>query len=753
MLVALPFCLFPGVLDAAQPPPPGASEALFLLQIVALLVFARLIGELMQRLGQPSVMGQLLGGILLGPSVLGALSPQLQHALFPASPEQKAMVDGVAQLGILLLLLLTGMETDLSVVRRSQRPALSVALAGMVVPFGGGFIVGEFLPEQLLPDPAKRLVTALVLGTALSVSSIKIIIMVVREVGFLRRTIGQVMVAAAIIDDTIGWIVISIAFGVYAHGRIDLSSIFKTIFGICTFLALSLTIGRRLVFWTIRWVNDTFVSEVPVITAILMITGIMALLSNAIGVNTVLGAFVAGILIGQSPILTRHIDEQLRGLIFALFMPIFFGLAGLTTDLTVLARPNLFILASGLIVIASLGKFGGVMMGGWLGGMTTKESLALGCGMNARGSTEIIVASIGLSMGALNEGLFTAIVAMAVVTSMSMPPMLRWGLARVPLTSEEAERLEREEFEGRGFIANIERLLVAVDASPSGQFAARLVGLLAGARRIATTAFHLDYAAAASPAEGARQAQGTKAVLKEGIEAGDDAGLEGRGGGPVEVTTRVVEPAGEVIGAEARKGYGLLVIGREPASEGNAFHQQITRSAVEFAGPFAIVIARGIDRRQISGTALNILVPVTGTAASRQAAELAIALAQASQGPITALHVARNARGPRRDWRSRIGTPFAPATAADAIIRDIVQLADRYGVEVKGVVRDAGTPQGAILRQIESGDHNLLVVGVSPRVGRDLFFGPVAAALLERAKCSMLFVAGEALPLAGTDRA
>src|SRR6202521_3590221 len=131
--------------------------------------------------------------------------------------------------------------------------------------------------------------------------------------------------------------------------------------------------------------------------------------------------------------------------------------------------------------------------------MTWAESLALGCGMNARGSTEVIVASIGLSMRVLNQGLFTTIVTMAVVTTMSMPPMLRWALGRLPMRPEEAARLEREEFEARGFVSNIERLLVTVDASPSGQFASRLVGLLAGARRIPTTLLHFDYNSADSP--------------------------------------------------------------------------------------------------------------------------------------------------------------------------------------------------------------------------------------------------------------
>jgi nucleotide-binding universal stress UspA family protein len=468
----------------------------------------------------------------------------------------------------------------------------------------------------------------------------------------------------------------------------------------------------------------------------------MALTTSAIGVHTVLGAFVAGILVGQSPILTRHIDEQLRGLIVALFMPVFFGLAGLTTNLAVLANTDLLLLTVGLIVIASLGKFSGAFLGGRLGGMNWAESLALGCGMNARGSTEVIIATIGLSIGVLNQDLFTTIVAMAVVTTMSMPPMLRWALARLPMSHEEAARLEREEFEAKGFVPKIERLLVAVDASPSGQFTSRLAGLLAGARHIPTTVIHFDYETPDPLREGAIQAERTKAVVKKSAEEGDDARPEEPGSDPIEIATRVEKPSEDVIGAEAKKGYGLLFIGREPASAGDTFHEQIIRSAVEFGGPFAIVIARGIDRQAMLGTQLRILVPVTGTPVSRQGAELAIALAQASQGAVTALHVASGQRR-ARSWQRHIGAALAPATSAEAIIREIVRLGDHYGVEVRGAVRSVRTPQEAILRQLEVGGHNLLVMGVSPRPGDQLFFGQVPSELLERAKCSILFVASE----------
>jgi nucleotide-binding universal stress UspA family protein len=299
-------------------------------------------------------------------------------------------------------------------------------------------------------------------------------------------------------------------------------------------------------------------------------------------------------------------------------------------------------------------------------------------------------------------------------------------------------------------VPNIERLLVAVDASPSGQFASRLVGLLAGARRIPTTVIHFNYETAGSLRE-ARQAERTKAVVQESAEKGDEAGLSAPGSGAVEITARVEKPSKHAIVTEAKKGYGLLFIGREPASEGETFHEQITRSAVEFAGPFVIAIARGIDRQEAIGNRLNILVPVTGTPISRQGAELAIALAQASQGSVTALHVAGRQRNPR-SWQRHFGAALAPATSADAIIREIVRLGDPYGVEVKGTVRSIRTPREAILRQLEVGGHNLLVIGVSPRPGDQLSFGQVPAELLERAECSVLFVASEPAPSAGEPR-
>ena len=172
---------------AADQPPTVPSEALFIAQIVLLLLVGRLLGEIMQRIGQPAVMGQLIAGVSLGPSVFGALWPEGQHAIFPGGHEQKAMLEAVSDLGILMLLLLTGMETDLKLVKRARRAAVSVSVAGIAVPFVCGFLLGQFLPEAMLPRPDQRLITSMFLGTALSVASVKIVAMVVREMNFMRR--------------------------------------------------------------------------------------------------------------------------------------------------------------------------------------------------------------------------------------------------------------------------------------------------------------------------------------------------------------------------------------------------------------------------------------------------------------------------------------------------------------------------------------------------------------------------------------
>ena len=261
----------PAVLAAAHALAAGAekgsgmgspTEAIFVVDIILLLVVGRGLGEIFQRIGQPAIMGQLIGGILLGPSLFGWLWPSAQQALFSNDPSHKSMIDAVSQLGILLLLLLTGMETDLKLVRRVGASCFSISTTGIIVPFACGFALAQFLPDALLPEPGRRVVAGLFLGTALSISSVKIVAMIVREMNFMRRNLGQIIVSSAIIEDTIGWVIIAITFGVAAHGKFEVMPLLITIGEVAAFMAVSLTIGRRIVFTAIRWTNDTFEERV-----------------------------------------------------------------------------------------------------------------------------------------------------------------------------------------------------------------------------------------------------------------------------------------------------------------------------------------------------------------------------------------------------------------------------------------------------------------------------------------------------------
>ena len=775
----------------------GPSEWLFFLQLVVLMIVGRLLGEFMLRIKQPAVMGQLIAGLVLGPSLFGALFPDIQHALFPRTPDQKAMIDAISQFGILLLLLLTGMETDLKLVRQTGRASVFASLMGIVIPFACGVGLGEMLPDAMLPDPSKRLVTSLFLGTALSIASVKIVAMVVREMNFMRRTVGQVILASAIIDDSVGWIIVSIIFSIALHGSVDFASLAWSVSGTFIFMVLSFTIGRRAVFFAIRWANDNFVSEFAVITAILVIMCVMALITNLIGVHTVLGAFVAGILVGESPILTKHIDEQLRGIITAFFAPVFFGMAGLTADLTILGDPNMALLTAGLVLIASIGKFGGAFLGAELGGLTRREGFALACGMNARGSTEVIIATVGLSMGALSQNLFTMIVAMAVITTMAMPPTLRWALSRIPLRKEEKTRLEREAQEAKGFVSNLERLLLAVDDSSNGKFASRFAGMLAGTHGMPTTVLHINedakafdkeeieagqkkrkgktsaaaatsetkkaakISAAADPqaeekkAESDKEAETVKvedpppqvvkkaeevtaAVKQAAEEIQSQQKADEKHDGPVEVTTIVHElPSAAAVAAEAKKGYDLLIVGLEHTAkaEGAAeIHEDVAQIAQGFDGPVAITATRGeLDRMPNHG--LSILVPVNGTEQAKRGAEAAIVMARATNSTLTVLYVAPREAGGKGPRRK------GSRANQEAILKEISQLAGGYDLDIQTAMLADSAANDAILKEAERRKSNLIVLGVGRRPGEGLFFGDTAAGLLADAKCSLLFLA------------
>ncbi len=511
-----------------------------------------------------------------------------------------------------------------------------------------------------------------------------------------------------------------------------------SVLGTAAFLILSFTVGRRLVANVIRWTNDRMTIEAPVITAILILMCAAALVTDLIGVHTVLGAFVVGILVGQSPILTKHIEEQLRGLIVALFAPVFFAVAGLQIDLTILHSLYLVKLALVLTAIASFGKLAGCYVGGRLGGLGGKEATAMAIGMNARGSTEVIVATGGLSMGVLTRDIFTLIVVMAITTTMITPPLLRWALARIPPTGEEKQRLAREEAEAKDFVPTVERLLVGADKSRHGELASTLAGFFVGTRKVLATVLELG-PAHARPA--VLPTDDTGELVKASAEVAAQRAEEG-GASTAELVTRqksAAEPA-EVILGEAQKGYDMIFLGIEGgqvAGDAGTFGESVGRVLQEFDGVTAVAVARGDLPRSLESGMLNILVPTTGTDYSRRALEVALAVAKGCSCGVTALHVTRPPDGESVFLRRR-----QMIEGGKELLRYARELGEREGVSVRPLVRVRRDQAGAIIRQARRGRHNLVVLGAKhrPAAGERLSFGQNTTLLLEQLHCSVLLV-------------
>ena len=720
---------------------PDHTPAIFAAELILLLFTGRLLGEGMNRMGQPAIFGQLLAGIVLGPSVFGAFLPDLRQTIFPGTPALKSMIDALSQIGILLLLLLAGMETNFSLLSRKRRAVISTSLFGIAVPFVCGVALAYQLPAKLIPSSGALLVTALFLGTALSISSVKIVAMVLMEVGAIRRDLGQLMLATAILDDTIAWVIIAVISGIAAYGTVSLSNVFISVGGTLLFLALSLTFGRRAVAHIIRWTNDNLTIEVPVITAIILVMLVMALTTELIGVHTALGAFVAGMLVAQSPILTEHIEGELRGFILAFFSPIFFAVAGLGMDLRTLMDPSLLGVTLAIILVATVGKFLGALAGGRVGGLSGRESLALATGLNARGSTEVIIASIGLSIGVLSNQLYTMIVAMAVVTTLAMPPTLRWMLARVPIGEDEAKRLEKEAAEETEAVPKMERALVYLDNSPNAALAAQLAGAFAAGQQVVTTVMQVP------PVPGKDLV--TLPMLGHGnvtSAAGSVLELElaapqnGAAAAPPRMSLDELIHAKspdtpDAIEKELTKGYSIAFAGFEvPVSDtAQRFDPLVVSLIAAFDGPVAITL-NGSHSNVTPGRALSILVPTGGTSPARLATEVALALAKATKGALTVLHVF----DPDEDTDMLRGRA---RRLGASVLLDARRLGKRSGVHVEVLTAVHSKAEVAIRRTASTGQYDLVVLGSSLHLGDKKYLGRRSAALVQAVKVPILLIA------------
>lgn len=411
---------------------------IFLLQTGLLLATALVLGRLAAKLVLPAVIGELLAGVLLGPTVFGHAAPGVWRWLFPAATAQAHMVDGLGQIGLLLLVGITGAQLDLAYLRRSGATAAKVSISGLLIPLGAGIAVGFALPAVLLSTTTTRPTFAVFLGVAMCVSALPVIAKTLLDMKMMHRDVGQLTLTAGMVDDAVGWFLLSVVSAM-AAGAVHGWRVALTVGELVGFVAVAIVLGRPLVRWLFQLTNRTTDSGPAVTTAVVIIMA-GGTITQSLGLEAAFGAFVAGVLIGAPGVIAPNRLAALRSFVLWVGAPIFLATAGLRMDLTVLAHRTVLISALVVLTVAIAGKFAGAYLGGRLSRLSNRECLALGAGMNARGVIEVVVALTGLRLGVLTTTTYTIIVLVAVVTSMIAPPILRRAMAEITPTTTELLR-------------------------------------------------------------------------------------------------------------------------------------------------------------------------------------------------------------------------------------------------------------------------------------------------------------------------
>lgn len=396
-----------------------------------LLLCSRILGELARKLGQPSVLGELLVGILLGPTLMGRFFPEFYLTVFPPEGPLAAFFSGFTQLAVALFLFVAGLEIDFSSVRRLGRSALTVSAAGTVIPFAIGGVLGQMFPERLgyQDGTVSHLIFALFFGTALSISALPVIAKTLMDLNLYRNRVGSVTMAAAVVNDIFGWIFFAMILstvGPSSHGFSTISVLSLTL----GFAVLILTVGRKFFDWVLPVLARNLSWPFGVISFAL-ITGLFgAAFTEWIGIHALFGAFVIGVAIGDSkhmkePKMVQDVKHTLDNFIKSIHAPIVFAMAGLRVDFWTNFDALLVVI---VVVIACVGKIFGCWWAAKTTGMDAKESLAIGFALNSRGAMEIIMALAALEIGLIGVPLFVALVTMAIITSAISGPGMKWAL-------------------------------------------------------------------------------------------------------------------------------------------------------------------------------------------------------------------------------------------------------------------------------------------------------------------------------------
>lgn len=390
-----------------------------LLALVVVIIAARACGALCKRIHQPPVIGEVIAGILLGPSLLGRFSPAAMSFLLPASVAPFLSV--IAQIGVILFMFLVGLELNTGQLRHRTRATVAISHASILVPFVLGSCLALWLYPQLSTSDVPFTVFALFLGVSLSITAFPVLARILTDRGVHKTTLGIVALTCAAVDDITAWCLLAL---VMAVAKAKISGAIVTVVFVGLYLAFMLLIARPAILRAVR--AQELRKEVSQSTIALVVVGVLlsTLATEAVGIHAIFGAFLVGAIIPHDSRLARDLTHKLEDLVVVLFLPAFFAFTGMRTQIGLVHGASQWLLCGVILATASVGKFGGSFVAARITGFGNRDAASLGVLMNTRGLVELIALNIGLDLHILSPTLFAMLVLMAVITTLATTPVL-----------------------------------------------------------------------------------------------------------------------------------------------------------------------------------------------------------------------------------------------------------------------------------------------------------------------------------------
>jgi Kef-type K+ transport system membrane component KefB len=398
-----------------------------LLALTVIMITARVVGLLFARLNQPAVIGEVVGGIILGPSLLGRLSPETAAFLLPA--DAAPFLGVIAQIGVILYMFLIGLELDLGVLRARLSMTIVISQASIVAPFALGGALAFVLFDSLAPAGVPFSSFLLFIGVSMSITAFPVLARILGDRGLQKTPMGTLALTCAAINDAIAWCLLAFVVGVMQ--ATPLAAI-RTVGLTFLYIALMLTVGRAIVVRAVARLDRS--ARIGEQTLALVLVGVLlsAVATEFIGIHAIFGAFLIGAIIPHHSQVSAQAHQRLADIVRVMFLPAFFAFTGLRTEIGLLQNVEDWMLCGVIIVVATVGKFGGTTLAAKAMGLDWRDSAALGILMNTRGLVELIVLNIGLDLGVITPRLFTMLVIMALVTTIMTSPILMALLKKRP---------------------------------------------------------------------------------------------------------------------------------------------------------------------------------------------------------------------------------------------------------------------------------------------------------------------------------